>query len=719
MMSSSTRIKSAKFDAAKYGGLDRDALIRIFRMMQTSRRLDDREIQLKRQNKIYFQISGAGHEAISAAAAMVLKPRHDWIYPYYRDRALVLGLGVSPLDMLLQGVGAKADPASGGRQMPSHWSAPELNIVTRSSPTGTQWLQAVGCAEASLYFEKFPRALEAAKAGQHGEFANDERDAVTYVSGGDGATSEGEFFEAVNAASMLKLPVLFVVQDNGYAISVPVKVQTPGGSISHLLRNYPDLLVEECDGTEVLESHAVMERAVAHCRARRGPALVHAHVTRPYSHSLSDDEKLYKPAEFREGEAQRDPLPKFELFLVREGILDEADVERLETEVDREILEATDRALEAELPSTDSIYVAVYSNEVDPTDPAFETEPQFIGTSKTMVEMVSATLADEMAHDERVLVFGEDVADCSIPDHVDKVKGKGGVFKATAGLQRRFGSERVFNTPLAEAAIIGRAIGMGTRGLKPVPEIQFFDYIWPAMMQMRSEMATLRWRSAGGFKCPMVIRSAIGGYLTGGAIYHSQCGEVIFAHLPGLRVVMPSTALDLCGLLRTAIRSDDPVLFLEHKHLYRQPYNRSEYPGADFTIPFGKARVVREGSDVTIITYGAVVHRAEVAAQELAREGISPEIIDLRCLSPYDWGAIESSVRKTNRAIVAYEDTRSWGYGAEIAARIGDELFGELDAPVRRVAATDTFCAYQPALEDVILPQSKDIVRVVRELSAF
>jgi len=718
-MSSSTRIKSAGFDTAKYGGLDRDALIRIFRMMQLSRRLDDREIQLKRQNKIYFQISGAGHEAISVAAAMVLKPRHDWIYPYYRDRALVLWLGVSPLEMLLQGVGAKADPASGGRQMPSHWSAPNLNVVTRSSPTGTQWLQAVGCAEASLYFEKFPRALEAAKAGQHGEFANDQPDAVTYVSGGDGATSEGEFFEALNAASLLKLPVLFVVQDNGYAISVPVKVQTPGGNISKLARSYPDLLVEECDGTEVLESHAVMERAVAHCRARRGPALVHAHVTRPYSHSLSDDEKLYKPAEFREGEAQRDPLPKFGLFLVREGILDEPEVERLEAAVDREILEATDRALEAELPSTDSIYVSVYSNESDPTDASFETEPKFVGASKTMVEMVSATLADEMARDDRVLVFGEDVADCSIPEHVEKVKGKGGVFKATAGLQRRFGSDRVFNTPLAEAAIIGRAIGMGTRGLKPVPEIQFFDYIWPAMMQMRSEMATLRWRSDGGFKCPMVIRSAIGGYLTGGAIYHSQCGEVIFAHLPGLRVVMPSTALDLCGLMRTAIRSDDPVLFLEHKHLYRQPYNRSEYPGADFTIPFGRARVAREGSDVTIITYGAVVHRAEVAAQELAREGISPEIIDLRCLSPYDWGAIETSVRKTNRAIVAYEDTRSWGYGAEIAARIADELFGELDAPVRRVAATDTFCAYQPALEDVILPQTKDIVRVVRELGAF
>ena len=718
-MSSSTRIKSAKFDVAKYGGLDRDALIRIYRMMHLSRRLDDREIQLKRQNKIYFQISGAGHEAIGAAAAMLLKPRHDWFYPYYRDRALVLGLGVSPLDMLLQGVGAKADPASGGRQMPSHWSAPGLNIVTRSSPTGTQWLQAIGCAEASLYFDKFPRAFTAARAERRGEFANGEADAVTYVSGGDGATSEGEFFEALNAASLLKLPVVFVVQDNGYAISVPVEVQTPGGNISHLVRNYPHLYVEECDGTEVLESYAVMERAVGHCRARRGPALVHAHVTRPYSHSLSDDEKLYKPAEFREAEAQRDPVPKFGLFLVREGILDEPEVERIESEVDAEILEATDRALAAELPAHDSIYISVYSPDVDPTDVALASEPNLTGASKTMVEMVSATLADEMARDERVLVFGEDVADCSIPEHMEKVKGKGGVFKATAGLQRRFGFGRVFNTPIAEAAIIGRAIGMGTRGLKPVPEIQFFDYIWPAMMQMRSEMATLRWRSAGGFKCPMVIRSAIGGYLTGGAIYHSQCGEVIFAHMPGLRVVMPSTALDLCGLLRTAIRSDDPVLFLEHKHLYRQPYNRSQYPGADFTIPFGKARVVREGSDVTIITYGAVVHRAEVAAQELAREGISPEIIDLRCLSPYDWGAIETSVRKTNRVIVAYEDTRSWGYGAEIAARIADELFGELDAPVRRVAATDTYCAYQPELEDVILPQSKDIVGAVRDLSAF
>jgi 2-oxoisovalerate dehydrogenase E1 component len=720
-VASQTKIKTPILDSSKYHGLDREALLRIYRTMFLSRRLDDREIQLKRQNRIFFQISGAGHEGISAVAGLVLKPSYDWFFPYYRDRALMLMLGVTPLDMLLQAVGAKDDPSSGGRQMPSHWGSKKLNIVPSASATGMQWLHAVGAAEASLYYDRFPKALEQARQAPLGDGLTHYPDEVAYVSGGDGSTSQGEFFEAINAACLRKVPVLFLVQDNGYAISVPIEAQTAGGSISKLVSNFAGLMVEECDGSDPLECYAVLSRAASYCRRQRQPALVHAHVTRPYSHSLSDDENLYKTPEDREAEARRDPIPSFGLFLVREGILDEHQMEELEAEVEREVLEATDRALAADVASADSVYTAVYSPDIDPTGPPFDAAPpsDAPGKSKTMVEIISATLADEMERDERIVVFGEDVADCTREQNLAHLKGKGGVFKATAGLQRRFGSARAFNTPIAEAAIVGRAFGMAVRGLRPVPEIQFFDYIWPAMMQLRNELSNIRWRSAGHFKAPVVLRVAIGGYLTGGAIYHSQSGEVIFTHIPGLRVVMPSTALDLCGLLRTALRSDDPVMILEHKHLYRQPYSRSPYPGPAFTIPFGKARVVREGTGVSIITYGAVVHRAEVAAAELAREGISVEIVDLRSLSPYDWEAIRTTVGKTNRVIVAYEDMRSWGYGAEIAARIADELFDELDAPVRRVAATDTFCAYHPELERVILPQTEDIVRAVRELAVY
>jgi 2-oxoisovalerate dehydrogenase E1 component len=718
-MTVQTRVKIAKLDATKYHGLDRETLIRIYRTMYLSRRLDDREIQLKRQTKIYFQISSAGHEAVTAAVGLLLRPGVDWLYSYYRDRALCLMLGVTPLEMLLQAVGAKDDPNSGGRQMPSHWANRNLNIVSKSSCTGTQFVQAVGAAEATHYYEAHPKALGQAKKAPGGETARYERDEIVYVSAGDGATSEGEFWESLNTACGRKLPLFYLVEDNGYAISVPVEVQTAGGSISRLARGFPGLHVSECDGTDPLESYAVCKEAIEYCRERRGPALVHAHVTRPYSHSLSDDEKLYKTPAEREGEAHRDPLSKFALFLVREALLDQKEIEALEAEVDLEVREAADQALAAEPPSMDSIRVNVYSPEVDPTSEAFETQPEFHGAPKTMVEMVAATLSDEMSRDERVTIFGEDVADCSREENLKEVKGKGGVFKATSGLQRKYGSDRVFNSPLAEASIVGNAIGMATRGLKPVAEIQFFDYIWPAMMQIRDELCVMRWRSNGAFKCPTVIRVAIGGYLTGGGIYHSQSGESIFTHCPGLRVVLPSTALDVAGLLRTAIRCDDPVMFLEHKHLYRQPYNRSEYPGPDYMVPFGKARVVKEGSDVSIVTFGALVHRAEVAAAQLEREGISVEIIDLRSLSPYDWEAISSTVRKTHRVIVAYEDMLSWGYGAEIAARIAEELFEELDAPVKRVAAMDTFCAYQPKLEDVILPQIGHITAAVKQLLEY
>jgi 2-oxoisovalerate dehydrogenase E1 component len=718
-MALQTRVKLAKLDAPKVQGLDHETLIRLYRTMYLSRRLDDREIQLKRQNKIYFQISSAGHEAITAVMGLFLRPGVDWFYPYYRDRALCLMLGVTPLEMLLGAVGAKDDLSSGGRQMPSHWGHAKWNIVSKSSCTGTQYVQAVGAAEATLYYEGRPKALAQAKKAPLGEHVHYERDEIVYVSGGDGSTSEGEFWESLNVACGKKLPLLYLIEDNGYAISVPVEVQTAGGSISKLVRGFPGLHVAECDGTDPFESYAVCKDAVEYCRERRGPALIHAQVTRPYSHSLSDDEKLYKSAEEREEEARRDPLSKLALVLVREGVLDQKQIETLEAEIDSEVRDAADQALVAEEPAVESIRTHVYSEDIDPASSAFETQPHLHGAPKTMVEMVAATLADEMARDERITIFGEDVADVSREENLKHVKGKGGVFKATSGLQRKYGHDRVFNSPLAEASIVGRAIGMATRGLKPVAEIQFFDYIWPAMMQIRDELCVMRWRSNGAFKAPVVLRVPIGGYLTGGGVYHSQSGESIFTHCPGLRVVMPSTALDVAGLLRTAIRCDDPVMFLEHKHLYRQPYNRSENPGPDFTIPFGKARAVREGTDLSIITYGALVHRTEVAAAQLEREGISVEIIDLRSLLPYDWEAIAATVRKTHRVIVAYEDMQSWGYGAELAARIADELFDELDAPVKRVAAMDTFCAYQPKLEDVILPLTSHITAAVKKLLEY
>jgi len=722
-----------------YEGLTREQLIEAYRLMYTSRRIDDREILLKRQQKIFFQMSGAGHEAIGVAAGMALKPGYDWFYPYYRDRALCLALGAKPLDMFLQAVGAADDPSSGGRQMPSHWGYKPLNIVTQSSPTGSQILQAVGCAEAGRYFANHPRTAEIPGIPASGAGSPDYRqfkdvtfhgDEIAYVSLGDGTTSEGEFWEAMNAAALSKLPVIFVVQDNGYAISVPVEVQTAGGSISRLVSGFPNFHFEEIDGTDPVASSAAFQRAMKYCREGHGPAFVHAHVIRPYSHSLSDDERLYRPDSERERDAARDPVSRTQMFLLREGILDEKGINELEKQVEEELQIAVDKALEALPPAPESVLQYVYSPDLDPTSAAFDTQAVVGADSedgkkpaaKTMADLINVTLRDEMKRDERIVIFGEDVADCSREEYLKRklVKGKGGVFKLTFGLQCEFGPDRVFNSPLAEAAIVGRATGMATRGLKPVVEIQFFDYIWPAMMQIRDELSVIRWRSNNVFSCPLVIRVAIGGYLTGGAIYHSQCGESVFTHIPGLRVVFPSNALDAAGLLRTAVRCDDPVLFLEHKRLYRETYGRAPYPGPDYMIPFGKAKIVHPGTDLTVITYGAVVPRALQAAQKLEREhGVRVELIDLRCLNPFDWETIAASVGKTNRALVAYEDTLSWGYGAEIAARIADQLFDQLDAPVRRVAAADTFVAYQPILEDAILPQANDLFRAMKELAEY
>lgn len=705
------RAKGRRSPAAK---LARDDLLEIYRLMLLSRRIDDKEIQLKRQNKIFFQISGAGHEAVLVAAGMLLKPGYDWFYPYYRDRALCLALGMTPTEMFLSAVAAADDPNSAGRQMPSHWGHEKLNIVSSSSPTGTQFLGAVGCAEAWLRYDRIEDIDD--------RDVRSRSDEVTLCCAGEGTTSEGEFWEALNTASNLKLPVLFLIEDNGYAISVPVEVQTAGGSVSTLVRGFPDLLVEEVDGCDPLASYDVLSRAVQHCRARKGPALVHAHVIRPYSHSLSDDEILYKPDEEREGEAKRDPITRFAKWLVDEGHASSEDLEEMGRKIDGDLELAAEVALAAPQPDAATIRLHVYSEDVDPTGEPFDTEedPQFSGDPTTMVDLLNKCLEDEMRRDPHIVLFGQDVADASREKNLDKVKGKGGVFKVTWGLQRKFGSDRVYNSPLAEANIVGRAVGLATRGIKPVVEIQFFDYIWPAYHQIRSELALLRWRSNGAFSCPAVIRVTYGGYLRGGAVYHSQTGAAIYTGVPGLRVVCPATALDANGLLRTAIRCDDPVMFLEHKHLYRQTYNKDPYPGPNFMIPFGKARVVREGTDLTVVTYGAVVQRTLNAAKKLEEEeDISTEVIDLRSLNPVDWATIGESVKKTNKVIVAYEDSLSWGYGAELAGRIADEYFAWLDAPVKRVGSMDTFVAYSPELEDVILPQVGDLVEVIREQHKF
>ncbi len=697
-------------------GLGPDDLIRMYRTMVTARRLDDREISLKRQNKIFFQISGAGHEAIQVALAAHMKPGHDWFYLYYRDRAFSLALGMSPLNQLLQAVGAADCPQTGGRQMPGHPTSVELQIPSSSSPTGTQFLQAVGTAEAGYRASLHPDLRE--------EVTNPQGDEVTVACSGDGTTSQGEFWEALNTACNLKLPVIFLVEDNGYAISVPVEVQTPGGSISELVSAMPNLFVKECDGTDILDSYRSAGEVVAHCRGGHGPALLHAHTTRPYSHSMSDDERMYRTQEEREEQERRDPLARTRTTILELGIASEEELDTLEDSVVEEVARAADEAVQHPQPEADTALRHLYSEDVDPTAAEFDTEdaPAYREDGKllTMVDLLNACLQDEMERDPGIVVFGEDVADASREAALEEVSGKGGVFKVTHGLQRRFGGTRVFNSPLAEANIVGRAIGMAARGLKPVVEIQFFDYIWTAFMQLRDELAMMRYRSNGTFSAPVVVRVTYGGYLKGGGPYHSQTGETLFTHTPGLRVILPSTAEDANGLLRTAIRCEDPVIFLEHKHLYRQVYNKGRNPGPDFMIPFGKAKVVKEGSDLTVVTAGALVKRSLDAARLASEEhGLEAEVIDLRSLSPFDMETIATSVKKTNKVLVAHEDSLSWGVGSEIVARIADELFPWLDGPVRRVASLDTWVAYAPQLENAILPQTKDVLEGILELARF
>jgi 2-oxoisovalerate dehydrogenase E1 component len=683
-----------------------------YRLALVSRFLDDREIVLQKQSRGFFHISGAGHEALGIVTARSLKPGYDWFFPYYRDRALVLTLGVSPLQQLLQTVGAATDPASGGRQMPSHWSSRQLHIVSQSSPTGSQCLPAVGCAEAGRYIWHHIGAL--AKGTTAAE------DELTYVSLGEGATSEGEFWESLNTACSLSLPVLYVVEDNGYAISVPARQQAPA-PVSELVEGFPGLAVHCMDGCDYFGLRATVPQVVAAVRRGDGPALIHATVTRPYSHSSADTQSKYRPRHELEEEATRDPIANIERALLEVGALSAVELAAIREEARRLVAEAAKEALAAPRPDPAGVSLHVVSL---PRVPPEDYDDRQLSPSAddgehaplvNLGEAVRLALHEAMGEDVRVRVFGEDVAD-GPPEALDEVEGKGGVFGTTLGLQRKYGEDRCYNTPLAEANIVGRAVGQSVRGLRPVPEIQFFDYIWTAMQQIKSEAATMRWRSAGQWSCPIVFRVPIGGYLAGGAIWHSQSGVSIFAHIPGLVVVMPSRAVDAVGLLRTALSGEDPVLFLEHKHLLRQRYTEGRYPRRGFRLPFGKARVAQRGDDLTLVTYGATVEKSLQAA---ARTGASVEVVDLRSIMPWDKELVTESVSRTGRLLVVSEDNLTCGFGAEVAAWAGEHCFTDLDAPVSRVGAADTYVPYEPTLERAVLPQVEDIEAAARALLAF
>ncbi|TMK66391.1 MAG: dehydrogenase [Actinobacteria bacterium] len=694
-------------DAGIEPGIPLHEAVADLRLALISRALDDREIALRKQSEVFFQISGAGHEALLLALARELRPAYDWFFPYYRDQALMLGLGVSPQDILRQAVGSAADPASGGRQMPSHWGFAELGVVSQTSATGSQCLPAVGAAEAGRYILR--RDLPGLRA---------QGDEVVYVSLGEGATSEGEFWESLNTACRLGLPVLYVVADNGYAISVRAADQAPA-PISELVIGFRGLNVVKVDGRDYFETRMKATDAVQRIRAGQGPALVHALVTRPYSHSLSDDQKKYRPPEELRDEAEHDPIRLLEQALLNAGALTQEQLEAMRAEAVQLVADAAREVLAEPKPAPRTAIEQVTGpspvTEVPP-DPPADGDPIAFG------DAINHCLREEMARDERIRVFGEDVADGD-PRVLDAVPGKGGVFGITYGLQREFGEARCYNTPLAEANIVGRAVGQAIRGLRPSPEIQFFDYIWTAMQQLKTEAATLRWRSNGAFTCPMVVRVPIGGYLTGGAIWHSQCGESIFAHIPGLLIAFPSRARDAAGLLRTAFRFDDPVMFLEHKHLYRQGYNRDPYPPPDWMLPFGRGAYVARGERVTVVTWGATVHRTVLASRAITDDDGSSggivEIIDLRTIMPWDKEIVAESVAKTGRLLVVHEDTLTCGFGAEVAAWVADACFEYLDAPVWRLAASDTPVGYEPGLERAILPQVEDITRDLEALLKY
>lgn len=686
---SKTKSNSENPASLKIGNTEfaKEDLWKVLKLMLTARNVDSKALNLLRQGKTFFHIASSGHEAVQVAIGLLLNPKEDWLFPYYRDLGIVLTSGVTPEEVFLGTFAKSTDPSSGGRQLPVHWGSTRINLPSQSSPTGTQFLQAVGAALANL------------KRGNKN---------IAYVSSGEGTTSQGEFHEAVNWASREKIPVLFVIQNNKYAISVPVSAQSGGKdhSIAAMMAGYDNLFRLKIDGTDFFQSYEKIQEAIQYIRNGKGPALIEAEVVRLESHSSSDDQRKYRDPKELEEDLKKCPIEKFANVLISKGFLSKNQYEKIKSEVVKEINEASDKAFNAPDPNPDTADKFVYDESGFKESLEYESSTPS-GKKIVMVDAINHALHEEMERNPDMYIFGEDIEDA-----------KGGVFTATKGLSTKYTKKRVFNSPLAEASIMGVAIGMTLNGMKPVVEIQFGDYIWTAFMQMRNELASMRYRSNNAWAAPVVTRVAVGGYIHGG-LCHSQNIETFFAHIPGIFIAYPSNAADAKGLLKTACRINDPVLFLEHKGLYRQSYATTPEPDENYLLPFGKAKVVKEGTDVTVVSWGVSMWDSYLAANKLEEENYSVEVIDIRTINPLDEETIYNSVKKTNKVIVIYEDTYTLGFGAEIAARISDKCFQFLDAPVKRIAAKDTHIPYSPILENEVLPNRDRIYKGIKDLLMY
>ena len=666
---------------ARLHGFTKTQILDVFRKMALSRRLDEKMLILLRQGKSFFHIGASGHEAAQLAAAVLIRPGEDWSYPYYRDGAYCIGLGMTAREQLLCFLSRADDPNSGGRQMPQHYGHKDLRIVSQSSPTGTQFLQAVGTAIA--------RKMEKTKD-------------VVYVSSGEGTTSQGDFHEALNWASNAKAPVIFHIQDNEYAISTHKSEQT-ADSVYTMTAGFKNLSRYDVDGTNFFETNLAFKQAVERARRGKGPSLIVSNVVRLLPHSSSDDQRKYRTPKALEEDRKRDPLTILEDQCIREKLISAKEIEKIRTEVKAQVDADTEWAEGQEHPDGDTALDHIYSGDMPMNEPSFDA----VADKVVIVDAINHALKEEMARNDKMVIYGQDIAD-----------PKGGVFTATKGLSDEFGLDRVFNSPLAESSIVGTAVGMAVAGYKPVVEIQFGDYIWTAMMQLRNEVSTLRYRSNNAWKCPLVVRVPVGGYIHG-ALYHSQSIDGYFIHMPGIYLAYPSNAADAKGLLKMACRMDDPVIYMEHKGLYRQGYAATEEPGEDYALPFGKGRIVCQGNELTIVTWGAMVQKSIEGIKSLALADGVAEIIDLRTLNPLDLDMIEASLEKTGKVLVIYEDNLTNGPGAEISALIADRFFEFLDGPVRRVAAKDSPVPFNWFLEEKILPQTEDVSIAIQELLEY